>query len=98
LKNFEILPSKMGLNFGGIEGNVEGNGGRDDEEREASRQRILALRIREADAIRRQVNFDYFCFENFLTILFFFQKLILERLDERAREVKRREEEKSKSQ
>ena len=49
----------MGLNFGGIEGNVEGNGGRDDEEREASRQRILALRIREADAIRRQVNFDY---------------------------------------
>jgi hypothetical protein len=30
--------------------------------------------------------------------LFFFQELILERLDERAREVKRREEEKSKSQ
>jgi hypothetical protein len=89
----------MGLNFGGLEGNVEGNGGRDDEEREASRQRILALRIREADAIRRQVNFDYFCFEKFfVTILFFSQELILERLDERAREVKRREEEKSKSQ
>ena len=48
----------MGLNFGGIEGNVEGNGGRDDEDRESSRQRILALKVREADAMRRQVIFS----------------------------------------
>ena len=50
----------MGLNFGGIEGNVEGNGGRDDEDRESSRQRILALKVREADAMRRQVIFRLF--------------------------------------
>ena len=58
----------MGLNFGGIEGNVEGNGGRDDEDREASRQRILALKVREADAMRRQVIFSINFFENFLKI------------------------------
>ena len=46
----------MGLSFGGIGSDGgEGNGGRDDEDREASRQRIIALKAREADAIRRQV-------------------------------------------
>ena len=46
----------MGLSFGGIGSDGgEGNGGRDDEDREASHQRMIALKAREADAIRRQV-------------------------------------------
>ena len=61
----------MGLNFGGIEGNVEGNGGRDDEDRESSRQRILALKVREADAMRRQVTFSIIILKTFLKIFLF---------------------------
>ena len=46
----------MGLSFGGIGSDGgEGNGGRDDEDSEASYQRMIALKAREADAIRRQV-------------------------------------------
>ena len=62
----------MGLSFGGIGSDGgEGNGGRDDEDREASHQRMIALKAREADAIRRQViNFSVDFFENFFINLF----------------------------
>ena len=46
----------MGLSFGGIGSDGgEGNGGRDDEDREEQYQRMIALKARESDAIRRQV-------------------------------------------
>ena len=62
----------MGLSFGGIGSDGgEGNGGRDDEDREEQYQRMIALKARESDAIRRQViNFLVDFFENFLLIFF----------------------------
>jgi hypothetical protein len=46
----------MGLSFAGIgTGGGGGNGGRDDEDREEQYQRMVALKARESDAIRRQV-------------------------------------------
>jgi hypothetical protein len=55
----------MGLSFGGIGSDGgEGNGGRDDEDREEQYQRMIALKARESDAIRRQViNFWLIFFE-----------------------------------
>ena len=62
----------MGLSFGGIGSDGgEGNGGRDDEDREASRQRIIALKAREADAIRRQVIITWLSFLKNLLLIFF---------------------------
>ena len=59
----------MGLSFAGIgTGGVEGNGGRDDEDREEQYQRMIALKARESDAIRRQV---------IITWLSFFEKILL---------------------
>ena len=46
----------MGLSFAGIgTDGGGGNGGRDDEDREEQYQRMIALKARESDAIRRQV-------------------------------------------
>ena len=59
----------MGLSFGGIGSDGgEGNGGRDDEDREEQYQRMIALKARESDAIRRQV---------IITWLSFFEKILL---------------------
>ena len=63
----------MGLSFGGIGSDGgEGNGGRDDEDREEQYQRMIALKARESDAIRRQViNFRLNFFEKILLIFLF---------------------------
>jgi hypothetical protein len=61
----------MGLSFAGNVGGG-GNGGRDDEYREEQNQRMIALKAREADAIRRQVIITWLSFFEKFIINFFF--------------------------
>jgi hypothetical protein len=61
----------MGLSFAGNVGGG-GNGGRDDEYREEQYQRMIALKAREADAIRRQVIITWLSFLKNLLLIFLF--------------------------
>ena len=62
----------MGLSFAGIgTGGGGGNGGRDDEDREEQYQRMVALKARESDAIRRQVTITWLSFLKNLLLIFF---------------------------